>query len=392
MKVRNYSLFTGKYIRPLCLECYILAQIPKFVPVYLHNFSYNGNFILRTVGCNDNDIHIIPNSSEIYTSFDTFMFLPESLSNLATNLGVFPYEYVDCNSKLKDTTLPPRSKFYNSLKDDHISKNDYMHACNVWEKFKRKTLDVLIIANVFENFRDIFLKTFNLVAFYYLTVPCFMFDAMLFYTGVKFERIKESRLRVEVNLPGVDGIIYNEKKSHVYLMYFDCVTLYGKSMLIHLGYILKVDMDYPEKLHDNHCNLPFLPQNNCPFNTKINKLLTTLNNKKKLLKQIIDNGLKMVKIYKIIKFIESKWLAPYVEKCTSMRVLTNNKFENKFWKLHVNSVSGKSMGNSHKRLNIKLVSNDQKAHQLMRKPNFIGRTKYTNDLMSLHLQKRKNEI
>ncbi|KAF0737126.1 Uncharacterized protein FWK35_00025809 [Aphis craccivora] len=60
-----------------------------------------------------------------------------------------------------------------------------------------------------------------------------------------------------------------------------------------------------------------------------------------LLKQAINNGLTLVKIHKIIKFTQSKLLAPYVEKCTSMRVLANNKFEIKFWKLLVNIVYGK---------------------------------------------------
>jgi len=92
------------------------------------------------------------------------MFLPKSLSNLANNLGedktkfgeitqhftvenidlairkgVFPYEYVDCNSKLKDTTLPPRPKFYNSLtdRDNHISKKGYVFT------FPKKNLNLI---------------------------------------------------------------------------------------------------------------------------------------------------------------------------------------------------------------------------------------------------------
>jgi len=49
----------------------------------------------------------------------------------------------------------------------------------------------LILADVFENFRDICLKTFNLDASYYLTAPGFAFDAMLSYTGVQLERLKQ---------------------------------------------------------------------------------------------------------------------------------------------------------------------------------------------------------
>ncbi|KAF0737125.1 Uncharacterized protein FWK35_00025808 [Aphis craccivora] len=94
------------------------------------------------------------------------------------------------------------------------------------------------------------------------------------------------------NLPDVGGIIYNEKKPHVYLMYFDCVNLYSKSMLASIllkdlkwcddfsldvtkidddapiGYILEVDVDYSEKLHDDHWDLPFLPQNKNANNIK----------------------------------------------------------------------------------------------------------------------------
>jgi len=96
------------------------------------------------------------------------------------------------------------------LTDDHISKKDYMHACNVWEKFKIKTLgeyndlylltDVLILADVFENFRGICLKTFNLEASYYLTVPALAFDTMIFYTGVRLERLKEYPMLLMCNV------------------------------------------------------------------------------------------------------------------------------------------------------------------------------------------------
>lgn len=94
----------------------------------------------------------------------------------------------------------------------------------------------------------------------------------------------------------------------------------------------------------------------------------------RLLKQAINNGLKVVKVHKIMKFDQSKLLATYVDKCTSMRVLAKNKFEYEFWKLLVNSVYGKCMENPCKRLDIKLVSNDRKAHRLIRKSNFLNRS------------------
>jgi len=41
-----------------------------------------------------------------------------------------------------------------------------------------------------------------------------------------------------------------------------------------IGYILEVDVDYTEKLHAIYSDLPFLPHNSCPPNSKITKLLT----------------------------------------------------------------------------------------------------------------------
>jgi hypothetical protein len=48
--------------------------------------------------------------------------------DLVTRKGVFPYEYIDSWNKLNETRLPPRSAFYNFLKDEEINDDDYSHA------------------------------------------------------------------------------------------------------------------------------------------------------------------------------------------------------------------------------------------------------------------------
>jgi hypothetical protein len=80
-------------------------------------------------------------------------------------------------------------------------------------------------------------------------------------------------------------------------------------------------------------------------------------------------------------------MAPYVKLCTQMRVKASNEFERQFWKLLVNSVFGKCMENVRKRLSMKLISNDKKAHRYMSKPNFKDRTIYSNNLMAIHTHK-----
>ena len=482
-KVRDHSHFTGKYRRALCLDCNFSAKNPSFIPIYFHNLTYDSHFIVHELGCDETDIRVIPNSSEKYISFskqiegkfyikfiDTFRFMSESLSNLADNLsedksrfketlkffpleaidlvtrkGVFPYEYVDNWQKLEELTLPPKSEFFNSLTDSEISEDDYVHAQTIWKKFNINTLgeysdfylltDILILADVFENFRDLCLKTLNLDASYFMTAPGLAFEGMLKYTKVKLERIQnyEMFLMIEngirggicqsitryakANLPNINGIHFNKEKPFTYLSYFDCVNLYGKSMLSDLpykdfqwyndlsldvmsidddaeyGFILEVDVNYPEELHDKHSEFPFLPQNDYPPNSKVVKLLTTLSTKKNYvvhyrnLKQAIANGLNVIKIHRIIRFAQSKWMAPYVKLCTQMRVKASNEFERQFWKLLVNSVFGKCMENVRKRLSMKLTSNEKIAYRYMSKPNFKDRTIYSNNLMAIHMHK-----
>ena len=83
--------------------------------------------------------------------------------------------------KLKETELPPREAFYSRLNDEGIGVEDYEHAQKVWETFEMKNLkdyhnsynqaDVLLLADFFENFRDICIKNYNLDPGHYYTAP-----------------------------------------------------------------------------------------------------------------------------------------------------------------------------------------------------------------------------
>ncbi|KAE9522903.1 hypothetical protein AGLY_016714 [Aphis glycines] len=420
-KVRDHCHITGKYRQCICFKCNFEITNPSFVPIFFHNLSYDSHFIIRELGFDDKNIHVIPNSTEKYISFskevalrfsikfvDTFRFMASSLSELADNLledksrfketlklfsnktldlvtrkGVFPYEYIDNWSKLNETRLPSKSAFYNSLKDEEINNNDYSHAKKIWKVFNIKTLgeysdlylktDVAILTDVFENFRDLCLSTLSLDPAHYMTAPGFAFDCMLKYTkGGICQSVKRY---AKANIPNIEGLNYNPNKSISWITYLDCVNLYGKSMLTELpfkdfewvddlnidvtkisddsevGYILEVDIDYPQYLHEKHNDFPFLPLNECPPNSK------------------------------------SKWMASYIELCTRMRREARNRFEKDFWKLLINSVFGKCMENVRTRVSLKLVSSDKQANKLMMKNTFKDRTIYSENLMAIHQHK-----
>ncbi|XP_050440004.1 uncharacterized protein LOC126845394 [Adelges cooleyi] len=112
------------------------------------------------------------------------------------------------------------------------------------------------------------------------------------------------------------------------------------------GLVFEVDITYPKHLHDEHNELPFLPETKCPPGSKIKKLLTTFDKKTNYvvhylnLKQAIANGLRVEKVHRVLKFNQSAWLAPYIELNTKLRQKASNDFEKDFFKLMNNSVFG----------------------------------------------------
>lgn len=156
---------------------------------------------------------------------DSFRFLAESLEALASNLtehdlritksnwmnisdeqfkliqrkGVYPYDYIKSEQNLLETSLPPIDKFYNKLNETQISQDDYDFAQAVWTSFNVQNIleytdvylrtDVLLLADVFENFRKASLESYGLDPAHYFTLPGYSWDAMLKITKVKIELI-----------------------------------------------------------------------------------------------------------------------------------------------------------------------------------------------------------
>ena len=126
------------------------------------------------------------------------------------------------------------------------------------------------------------------------------------------------------------------------------------------GYFLEVDVQCPEKLHELHNNLPFLPER--IKLEKIEKLVANLHDKTEYvihirnLKQALNHELILKKVHRVIKFNQKAWLKLYIEMNTKLRQKTKNNFEKDFLKVMKNAVFGKTMENARKDRNIKLVT------------------------------------
>ena len=485
VKVRDHCHFTGRYRGAAHNSCNLRYRKPKFTPMVFHNLSgYHSHLFIKNLGFSEGNIDCVPHNEKRYISFtkslqvgsytnkegetkplhhqirfiDSFKFMAASLDKLVNNLpkddfnnlkryytgdklslltrkGVYPYEYTDSLEKLKETKLPPREPFYSRLNDEGISNEDYVHARKVWKTFEMKNLkyyhnlynqvDVLLLADVYENFRDICIKNYKLDPAHYYTAPGLAWDAAFKVTEVKLELLTDidMLLMVEKGIRGgVSMISYGEANNKYmgerfdniqptkYITYLDANNLYGWAMSKPLPahgfkwmevseletwekhpYILEVDLEYPKSLHDLHSDYPLAPEQ-IEVN-KVNKLIPNLRNKKNYviycenLKQYLNLGLKLTHIHRGIRFEKSQWLKKYVALNTYLRTTAKNDFEKDFFKLMNNSVFGKTMEIIRNRVDIKLVNNKKRAEKLSAKPNIDHCNIFSEDLVAIHMKK-----
>ena len=235
---------------------------------------------------------------------------------------------MDSWEKFDETSLPDKEAFYSSLNMDDITDVDHRHAKRVFKSLNNKNLgdyhdlyvqsDTLLLADVFENFRNMCIKVYELGPAHFLSAPGLAWQACLKETGVKLELLTYPDMLLMVQ-KGIRGGLchaihryakannkymknYDENEESSFLEYLDANNLYGWAMSEPLpvngfdrmkdlskiddkdsnrGHILEVDVEYPKNLHDLHKDLPFLPER--MKIDKCNKLVCNLYDKKTML-------------------------------------------------------------------------------------------------------------
>ena len=466
------------------------------IPVIFPNLQgYDAHLFIKQLSKIPGDLNCIPSTEEKYISFskkikvgeyqsrrtgetvslyfeirftDSFKFLQTSLANLVGNLqrddfintkeifkdpnlldlltrkGVYPYDYVSSIEKLSEKQLPPKEDFCSKLNDEDITDADYQHAINVWNKFNCKTIcdyhdlylmtDVLLLADVFENFRATCLKHYNLDPAHYYTSPGLAWDACLKETGQELQLLHDydmlmlfergirggithiSKIYAQANNKYM--VNYDPDKTSTYIQYLDANNLYGWAMSQSLpahefkwmhdltiesvinilehpkknkGYIFEVDLVYPHKLWKSHNDYPLAPEKInvdgvgkliSHFKPRSHYVVHYLN-----LKKYLEMGMRLTDVHRGIPFYESPWMKPYITKNTELRKTASNSFEKDFLKLMNNSVFGKTIENIRKRQNIILVGDRKKAVKLTTRPNFDRVTIFDRKLVAVHMKK-----
>ena len=260
--------------------------------------------------------------------------LPDEAFEMLTRKGVYPYNYVDgiekFQHKLKDLS---KSDFTNDLTKQQISEEDYAFVQKLWDTFQLKNLgelhdlymetDTLLLSDVFQNYRKIILKNYELDPVHFLTAPSLSWAAGLKYTKAQLEIPTDidTHLFFDLGLRGGISMVVNQfarannnlmgekYKSNTqqsFIQYVDANNLYGWAMSQFLpfggfqwvsrlnsnsstitddddcnksmqeweqeimklseedpvGYMFQVDLEYPEKLHFDlkHDNFPLAPE------------------------------------------------------------------------------------------------------------------------------------
>ena len=220
---------------------------------------------------------------------------------------------MDSFEKFDQMELPTKDQLYSILNDQHITDDEYDHAKKVWKTFKIKTMseyhnlylgsDVLLLTDVFKNFRKTCMQYYKLDPCHYFTSAGLSWHAMLKMTNIKLELMTDIDMFQFIK-KGMHGGVsyianqygnannkymkeYDEKAPSKHIMHLDANNLYGWAMSQYVptgnfkwmsdkeikridlgkykadgkkGLILEVDLKYNKNLHELHNDYPVAPE------------------------------------------------------------------------------------------------------------------------------------
>jgi hypothetical protein len=382
IKVCDHDHLTGAYRGAAHQRCNVNFSLKNWkVPIFFHNLKgYDSKFILRDLGkLSQTDIveklSVLAQNSEKFKSIslgpvrfvDSFAHLTSSLGELTRVLrsgceeedlnasraifktlskefpqdlqfqlllrkGIFPYRFLSGPEKLALKELPPHSVF-----EENVTKEEYEHACKVWEMCGVQSLreymelyvktDVLLLCDILLNYRKVSYQNYKLDPCWFLTAPALSFAAALKMSKVKLELITDMDMYNFIEKSVRGGLSYiaqreatatedpSDSQKNSFIGYWDVNNLYGKSMSMpqplckyewidpsswkdvfgpqllngrcfedvleelheqEMNYYLEIDAEFPASIHGKMSDYPMLPETMVPPNGFTPKLINHL--------------------------------------------------------------------------------------------------------------------
>ena len=249
---------------------------------------------------------------------------------------------------------------------------------------------------------------------YHISLPGTTWSNGLRYTRVELELIKNVDLfqmfenGIRGGISGVFGDRYIESDDNTKILHIDMNNLYGFAMLQHLptgnfkiyennsitesfvdkvlithdcsniGYVLIVDLIYPDNIKHKSKNFPFCPENKIinpnkfteymkehvpnPHRSTI-KLICDQTNKEyyivhyRNLNFYLRMGMIISKVHKVVSFDQSPWLEKYIDYNTKKRAQADSDFKKDYHKNLICSFFGKTMEDVRNRIKVEFVKN-----------------------------------
>ena len=386
-----------------------------------------------------NDLHSIPSFEyDILDQMNLYDANETDKKKALLRKGIYPYEYMSDESILKQNCLPPKEHFFSKLSNSGVSEKDYEFAQFVFKIFNCKNMqdytelycatDCALLAEIFCEFRREIYADTGLDIAHNISLPQFTEESMKKKTKVKYELMTDINqiLMVENNIRGGVSYIANRhakpENKNEEIIYIDANNLYGFAMSQFLphsnfrylnldeientdwkqietagenGFILEVDLNYPEHLHLSHNSFPLAPEHlNITFdmlspyakmclqtlrNTEkysAKKLTATFTARKNYvvhfsnLKFYLQQGLEITKIHSVIAFKQEKFLEPYIRYCTEKRKNSVSSFQGSIYKTLSNSLFGKFLECVRDRMECKFVSTENTCKRLIARAGF----------------------
>ena len=185
----------------------------------------------------------------------TYEFCNNDLNKFVLLLrkGLYPYESMDTWERFNEISLPSKEDFYSNLNMEHISNIDCRHAASVFKRFKLENLgnyhdlyvqsDTLLLADLFNNFRDMCIKEYELDPAHFLSLPGLAWQACLKKTNLELELLTDYYMLLMVEEGIRRGTChsihryakatnkymknYNINEESSYIQYLDANNLYG---------------------------------------------------------------------------------------------------------------------------------------------------------------------